>query len=98
MDAGRGALAGGEQSRQRGSAVRIRGDPAHVIVAGRRDRYRLRARIDPAGQTGREDAREFLGEMRADRVAGVEEGAAPGLALGVDGAGHHVARRELGVG
>ena len=36
--------------------------------------------------------------MRADRLAAIEEGAAAGRDLGMDGAGDDVARREFGVG
>ena len=54
-------------------------------------------RVDAAAHAGGEDGRELLGEVRAHGFARIEEGAAAGGALGVDGAGDHVARRQLGV-
>jgi hypothetical protein len=47
-------------------------------VAGRRHRDRLDARIDAAAEAGGEHGRERLREVRAHRLAGVEEGAAAG--------------------
>ena len=57
--AGRRYFAAGPQSLQRGAAVRVDGDAAHVIMRGRRDRDRLRRRIDAGGDAARIDGREI---------------------------------------
>ena len=59
-------------------------DAAHVVMLGRRDRDRLRDRVDAGGDAACVDGRELLGETRADRLAAIEEGAAAGGDLGVD--------------
>ena len=65
-------------------------------MRGRRDRDRLRRRIDAGGDAARIDGREFLGEARAERLARIEERAAAGGDLGEYAARDDVARRELG--
>ena len=69
---------------------------AHVVVLGRRDRDRLVDRIDAGIAAVAIDGRKLLREILADRRTAIEEGAAAGSDLGVDGAGDDVARREFG--
>ncbi len=72
-------------------------DPAHVVVArpaspGSAGRAGRRPR--PCRRRTRPGTRRW--KCAPTAVAGVQEGAAAGRALGVDGAGHHVARGQLG--
>ncbi len=46
VEPGAGALADGEQARQRGAAVEVDGDASHHVVGGRRDRHRLAGGIE----------------------------------------------------
>ncbi len=98
MDAGGGALAGGEQAGQGRTAVGVGPDPAHVVVRRRGDGDRLDARIDPGSHAGGEDGGELVGESRSHRLAGVQEGAAARAPLGLDGAGDDVAGGQFGGG
>ncbi len=65
-------------------------------MRGRRHRNRLDAGIQARRHAGGEDGRKGFGEFVTDRFAGVQEGALAGGQLAVDGAGDHVARRQLG--
>ena len=76
--------------------MRIHRDAAHVIMRGGRDRDRLRRRIDAGGHAACMDGRKFLGEMRAERLACIEERAAAGGDFGEHAARHDIARRQLG--
>ena len=71
---------------------------AHVVMLGRRDRDRLAApdRCPPRGRS-RATLGNFSAKFRADRLRGVEEGAAPGGDFGEDAARDDVARRQFGV-
>ena len=97
VDAGRGGLAAHPEPRQARPAVQVRGDPAHVVVGGGRDRHRLAPRIDAVLAAQPEDSREPIRERGADRVAGVEEDLPTGRTAPADGPGDHVPRRELRV-
>ena len=84
-------------------ATDVRRDAAHRVVRGRLDRDRVGVRLDAevgAGELG--DVRQLRVELLVRQVGQVEEDvvagrpAAPALPdLGVDGTGHHVARREI---
>ena len=97
MRAGRGDFAGRPQAVERGAAVRVGRDAAHVVVRGRRDRDRLARRIDAGAAAVFGDGGKALRERRADRLAGIEERAASGLQLGEHAARHDIARRKLGL-
>ena len=64
---------------ERGAAVGVGRDAAHVVVRGRRDRDQLARRIDAGARAVCGHGGKSLGECRADRRAGIEERAAPGL-------------------
>ncbi len=95
---GGGALAHGIEAGQRGAPVLVGHHPAHVIVRRRRHRDRLDTRVHTRRHARGEHSGEFLGEVRAHRLAGIEEGAFARGDLPVDGAGHNVARGQLGLG
>ena len=97
MRPGRGNLAAGPESFDRGASVRVGVDAAHVIVGGRRNRDRLAPRVEPGSLAGREHRRKARRELGPD-LAAIEKGAAPAHHLAVDAAGDNVARPKLGVG
>ena len=55
----------------------------------------LAAGIDPRALAGLEHGRELVREVRADGLRRIQEGSATSRPLGVEGAGHDVARRQL---
>ena len=99
VQAGGGAFADGPQTFQRRAAARIRGDAAHVVMRGGRHRDRLRRRIDArraaggidGGKRVRRNSRRWPRGNRGRRLW-------PGAICAMDGAGHDIARRELGIG
>src|SRR5439155_18354802 len=91
--AGRGALAGGEQPRDRGSTVDVGRDAAEEVVRGRGDRNGFTREIEPALANGLRHVREAPFDLlRADGTC-VEER----LDAFRDRSRHDVARRELPV-
>src|SRR5690349_5554795 len=95
MRAGGRGLAAGPDAVEAGAAVRVGEDAAHVEVACRTNGDGRPGRFEAGRAAVTVDGRELLGETFADRGATIEEGAATGGDLGVDGAGDDIARREL---
>ncbi len=90
------AFADGIKALDRRAAIGICRDPAHVIVGRGHDRDRLATRVQPHPHTGRIDRRKRRGKGRADGLRRVQKRAAP-VHLGcMDGAGHLIARRQIG--
>ena len=80
-----GALADGEEARQRGAAVEVHRDSAHRVVGGRGDRHRLRAGVEPGlgergedvGEAGRVDAAQVERDVGRCRRARSGRGSPP---------------------
>ncbi len=68
---------------------------AHVIMSGRRHRDRLFRRVDAGGHAACINRGEFFGEMRAERVGGVEQHAMAGGNFREHAARHDIARRQF---
>src|SRR5471032_1974723 len=98
VQAGAGGFADGVQARDVGASGQVGDHAAAGVVRGRHDRNRLLGDVDAQFQAARVDGGEVLdqecGRLVADVEVDVVEAAL--LDLEVDGAGHHVARRQLG--
>src|ERR1051326_8798750 len=98
MQTGGGAFADGPESVERGAAVRVRDDAAHVIMRRRCNRDRLRHGVDTGGHARGVHGWKTLRKSAADRLAAIEEHAAAARNLTMYGTRHNVARRQLRIG
>ena len=100
VDADAGRLTGGVETRQRGLAVYVGLDPAHLVVHARLDGNRLLEDVDVGEIAGNvEDLRKLLSDNLFPQVATVQQHAAVDAASLVDlrllRPGHHVPGRKL---
>lgn len=100
VQAGARHLADGPQTRQLGAAVAIGHHAPTRVVGSWHDRNGLTRDVQADGATFLLNAGKEVGHTVWPLVGNVEVHAVPGAPLhfGVDGAGHHVARREFGPG
>ena len=92
------ALTGSEEAGQGCGALGVCDDTAHMIMAGRDNRNGLKPRINTSRKAGCEDGGEGFGEVIANSGPGVQEGTTARCAFGMNSSGHHVPRREFGIG
>ena len=95
MQARRRDFADGPKPGEAGSPARVGGDPAHVIVLGRRDGDEFGRWVDAGFSAMAPDSRKFLLEIRTYRLAAIEVDAAAGVEFGVDGACHDITGRKF---
>ncbi len=98
MQAGAGGFADGPQAGERGAAMFVRGDAAHVVMRGRADGDGLRGGIDAAGLAKLGDGREAGFEALAQAGAGIEEYLMARDDLAPDVARDDIARGEFVAG